>query len=101
MKLGWSGQVDLNHRPHGPEPCALNQAELCPERKEPRREGAGGRRILGASRRPVKRTRHGVHSAESPPPAGAFRPTKGTSMLSRITLALLLAATSAAAQTPQ
>ncbi len=19
----WSGRVDLNHRPHGPEPCAL------------------------------------------------------------------------------
>jgi hypothetical protein len=41
----WSGQVDLNHRPHGPEPCALNQAELCPERERTR--------ILGAFRSPV------------------------------------------------
>jgi hypothetical protein len=22
-KRKWSGRVDLNHRPHGPEPCAL------------------------------------------------------------------------------
>ncbi len=34
LRLGWSGQVDLNHRPHGPEPCALNQAELCPDERK-------------------------------------------------------------------
>ena len=22
-RLAWSGRVDSNHRPHGPEPCAL------------------------------------------------------------------------------
>jgi hypothetical protein len=26
-----SGRVDLNHRPHGPEPCALIQTELRPD----------------------------------------------------------------------
>jgi hypothetical protein len=27
-----SGREDSNLRPHGPEPCTLNQAELRPER---------------------------------------------------------------------
>ncbi len=26
---GWSGRVDLNHRPLGPEPSALNQTAPC------------------------------------------------------------------------
>src|SRR5438552_8872539 len=44
--LKWSGQVDLNHRPHGPEPCALTRLSYAP--------WVEGTRFLGESRRPVK-----------------------------------------------
>src|ERR1051325_6331671 len=30
LGLRWSGQVDLNHRPHGPEPCALTRLSYAP-----------------------------------------------------------------------
>src|SRR5713226_10581493 len=53
-----SGQVDLNHRPHGPEPCALTRLSYAPRgrtapraRKETRILGeprTGGQTLRGA-----------------------------------------------------
>src|SRR5436305_6173859 len=53
MTLRWSGQVDLNHRPHGPEPCALTMLSYAPM-SETAPGGAKETRILGEARPAVK-----------------------------------------------
>ena len=82
----WSGQEDLNLRPHGPEPCALTRLSYAPK----------GTRILGESRRAVKRQSHAIHSD-----CTALPESKGSSAMKRFAIALsALVALSALGQNP-
>src|SRR5205807_6366011 len=79
--LTWSGQVDLNHRPHGPEPCALTRLSYAPIGEN----GAGRRKRDADSRGSASegQTGHGATRfpamwdgfSTRPPPEG--RPLRG------------------------
>src|SRR5258708_4610893 len=71
-QIPWSGQEDLNLRPHGPEPCALTRLSYapgsgCAERAQKET------RILGEPRSRVKTAPPGVHSVRT---ATQFRPKR-------------------------
>src|SRR3954447_19997268 len=70
-QIPWSGQEDLNLRPHGPEPCALTRLSYAPGsgRAERRKRAA----ILREPRSRVKPACPRVHSAKS---ATRFRPKR-------------------------
>jgi hypothetical protein len=55
----WSGQEDLNLRPHGPEPCALTRLSYAPTGWNRARGRAQRSRILGEFRSPVNETPRG------------------------------------------
>src|ERR1041385_2040241 len=61
----WSGQVDLNHRPHGPEPCALTRLSYAPIGRDADSRGSASE----ASNRP----RRGAIPARTESPVGSVR----------------------------
>src|SRR5687768_3375668 len=83
----WSGQEDLNLRPHGPEPCALTRLSYAPSfgrSCDQRRDSRAPRersRILGESGKAVKRQAPVVsfltHDSESPSEGAGCAKTEG------------------------
>src|SRR5258708_4343220 len=117
-KSNWSGQEDLNLRPHGPEPCALTRLSYAPGVRTRRKRREKETRILGEPRSRVKPALsevHSVHSGdnvpatvrrdsrtESPLLTSSFAPAKGDFMSKRfITLLMIVAAPLFAQQPPQ
>jgi hypothetical protein len=70
-QIPWSGQEDLNLRPHGPEPCALTRLSYAPGVDAP--NGAKRAAILGEPRSRVKPALPRVHSVRT---ATRFRPKR-------------------------
>ena len=62
----WSGQEDLNLRPHGPEPCALTRLSYAPRVADSHRLPGRKGRILGEFRGSV----NGGTEGFIPPAAG-------------------------------